>query len=226
MQGKPSIPNNITWQLNPGWPDPARPHYDKRKIEAIDLVAVPQVIDVRLRRVIAFGQDGVNRLFTVAGLTTLRRTDWVAKAQWELEGQPTHLPPDEEHARSHWCIKFKGELHQDNKFELTKSLRKEDHAVMVRSFDLGRWSCTADWRLCHSILCVSSHSGHQSFALQAAGKRNFSWAKSRFRNRAAHPWRHLFSTDSPSVDIHTLLCNLFKRPLPILAIIDILRAVL
>jgi hypothetical protein len=31
--------------------------------------------------------------------------------------------------------------------------------------------------------------------------------ETRLKNRAAHPWRHLFSTYSPTVDIHTLLHN-------------------
>jgi hypothetical protein len=107
-------------------------------ITAVNLVAVPQaqIIDVRLLRVLAFGQ--VNCPFTVSGLRTFHRTDWVANAQWELEGQPMQLPPDEGHARSRWCIKFKGELHQEKKIELTKSFRTRDYSVMVRSFDPGR----------------------------------------------------------------------------------------
>jgi hypothetical protein len=99
-------------------------------VGAIDLLKVPQILDVRLLKVMAFG----NR-------TNFKRTEWAAHAQWRLDGHPRELPPSMGHPRYRWCIELNGDLHREQGIELPPSHREPNFALMVRSFDLGGASC-------------------------------------------------------------------------------------
>jgi hypothetical protein len=126
-------------------------------IRAMDLVTVPHIINVRLLKVMTFGEQvKVNHFSSVGDLTSLHRTDWAATAQWELDGHPRQLPPSEEHPQFHWCIKLNGKLRQEKGITLDRSFRLPNYTLRVRSFDLGGDLAPSD--VFHSTLCVSSHS--------------------------------------------------------------------
>ncbi|KAH9173756.1 hypothetical protein EDB89DRAFT_2068550 [Lactarius sanguifluus] len=67
--------------------------------EALDLLAVSNAIDVRLLKVMAFGENAANiDPFTLRKRYSFHhRTDWAAKAQWEANDPPRELPTDDEH---------------------------------------------------------------------------------------------------------------------------------
>ena len=97
---------------------------------AIDLVKVPQILDVRLLKVMAHGRG-----------TNFRQTEWAAHAQWRLGGDPKELPPSMGNSRYRWCIELNGDLHRKQRIELPPSHREPNFALTVRSFNLGGGSC-------------------------------------------------------------------------------------
>lgn len=104
--------------------------------EALDLLAVSHAIDVRLLKVMAFGENAPNiHPFTLRDRGSYHRTDWAAKAQWEANAQSWELPPSDEHPRVRWRIRLNGQLHRDPKVEISESYEQSGMALMVRSFD-------------------------------------------------------------------------------------------
>ena len=104
--------------------------------EALDLFAVSHVIDVRLLKVLAFGENAANiHPFTLRNRSSYHRTDWAAKAQWEV---PSHhaweLPPSDEHPRNRWRIKLNGHLYRDQTVKMSESFEQPGMTLMVRSF--------------------------------------------------------------------------------------------
>jgi len=105
--------------------------------QELDLFSQPHAIDVRLLKVMAFGENSGNiHPFTLRDRrSSYHRTNWAAKAQWEVDGDAWELPPSEEHPRSRWRIKLNGKFHRDQSVEMTESFEQKGMAIMVRSFD-------------------------------------------------------------------------------------------
>ncbi|KAI0255031.1 hypothetical protein BJV78DRAFT_1151862 [Lactifluus subvellereus] len=110
---------------------PLRLVMTSESIGAIDLVKVPEIIDVRLLKAMVFGKQAkVNRGFSLRDPMPLHRTEWAALAQWELDGYPREFPPSRGHPHSRWCIELNGGLHRERPIELTASHRAPEFALM------------------------------------------------------------------------------------------------
>ncbi|KAH9025329.1 hypothetical protein EDB84DRAFT_401820 [Lactarius hengduanensis] len=100
--------------------------------QALDLLAVSNAIDVRLLKVMAFGENAANiDPFTLRKRYSFHhRTDWAAKAQWEANAPPRELPTDDEHPRARWRIKFNGMFHRDQSVKMSESFEQPGMALM------------------------------------------------------------------------------------------------
>ncbi|KAF8271173.1 hypothetical protein EI94DRAFT_1827775 [Lactarius quietus] len=99
--------------------------------EALDLLAVSHAIDVRLLKVMAFGDNAANiHPFTLRNRSSYHRTDWAARAQWEGNANSWELPPNDEHPRIRWRVKLNGQLHRDENVEISESYEQTGMALM------------------------------------------------------------------------------------------------
>jgi hypothetical protein len=102
----------------------------------IDLVSGPS-INVQLCQVMAFGKDiKIKSGFSIRDLSSFDSTEWPAKAQWEIRSHSRQLPLTKEYPRRRWCVKIKGQLHQNEGIELTRTIRLPNYSLVVRSFSL------------------------------------------------------------------------------------------
>lgn len=104
--------------------------------EALDLLGVSHAIDIRLLKVLAFGDNAANiHPFTLRNRSSYHRTDWAANAQWEANAHSWELPPDDVHPRARWRIKLNGKLHRIPNVEISESYDQTGISLMVRCFD-------------------------------------------------------------------------------------------
>lgn len=101
---------------------------------AIDLFGVSHALDVRLLKVLIFGKDAASATppFTIVDRKSYHITEWVAKAQWEVDGQIKELPPSDLHPNRRWHVKLNGKLLRDPSAEITHSFAEPGIAHMVR----------------------------------------------------------------------------------------------
>ena len=111
-------------------------------LEALDLVrTAPDVIDVRMFKVMGFGEQGkIIRPFSLMNRSFYHRTDLVAGATWELDGQPKELP-GEAHSPPRWHIEFKGNLEWNGTVKLGPSFEGKDMVLRVGGVTLAEISC-------------------------------------------------------------------------------------
>jgi hypothetical protein len=99
--------------------------------EALDLFAVSHAIDVRLLKVMAFGENAANiHPFTLRNRSSYHRTDWAAKAEWEAHSHSWELPPSDGQPRARWRIKLNGQLHRDLTIKMSESFEQPGMALM------------------------------------------------------------------------------------------------
>ncbi|KAI0300817.1 hypothetical protein BC826DRAFT_1102149 [Russula brevipes] len=99
--------------------------------EALDLLGVSHVIDVRLQKVLAFGkQASVIRPLTLKNRSSYHRTDMAAKAHWDFDGHAKELPSNDGHPRPRWCINLNGKFHRQPRVELSPSFEVPGMALM------------------------------------------------------------------------------------------------
>jgi hypothetical protein len=144
--------------------------------EAFDLVAAAHVVDVRLFKVMAFGENArVNCPFTLRDRNSYHRTDLVAEARWDLDvpTQPKELPADEAHPRSRWCIRINGEFRRKQGVEMCASFDNPlaTWVIKVCSFNLVRDLAPTD--VFHSTLRASTQSVRHSSDLQVTRESHF-----------------------------------------------------
>ncbi len=103
---------------------------------ALDLLAVPHVIDVRLLKVLAFGKESTTAAppFNLTNHKSYHITKWVGRALWNVDGLATGLPPTDKHPHARWCINMNGRLVRDPCAEISHSFSEPGLALMVRSF--------------------------------------------------------------------------------------------
>lgn len=109
--------------------------------EALDLFSVSHVIDVRLQKVMAFGdRAGVVRPLTLRDRGSFHRAELAAKANWVRDGDVKALPPDEHHRRTRWRVKLNGALQRIRDVELIPSYEEPGvtMAIMVCKPNLGK----------------------------------------------------------------------------------------
>jgi hypothetical protein len=109
--------------------------------EAIDLFSVSHVIDVRLEKVIAFGdRAGIVRPLTLRDRDSFHRSELAARANWVRDGEIRALPPDEHHRRPRWRVRLNGVFQRIRGVELTPSYEEPNvsMAIMVRKPNLGK----------------------------------------------------------------------------------------
>ena len=118
---------------------------------AIDLLAVSHVIDVRLLEVLVFGKnaEAASPPFTMADRKSYHIKEWVAKAQWDVNGHAKELPLSDEHRRPHWRIKLNGKLLRNPSAEISHSLAEPGIAHMVRDFS---WIAPPSFRFMSFVL--------------------------------------------------------------------------
>lgn len=94
--------------------------------EALDLFAVPHVIDVRLLKVLAFGKNAAlaSPPFTLRDRNSYHITKWVATALWNVDSHATW-----ENGR--WRIRLSGRLIRDAGAEISHSFAEPGMALMV-----------------------------------------------------------------------------------------------
>ncbi|KAI0255034.1 hypothetical protein BJV78DRAFT_1359024 [Lactifluus subvellereus] len=98
--------------------------------EALDLVAVPDVIDVRLFKVMGFGERGkVIQPLSLMNRTQYHRADLAAEATWELDGYPEELPTSRRHPRPRWRIGFNGNLRRKTTVGFVPSFESENLVI-------------------------------------------------------------------------------------------------
>jgi len=99
--------------------------------EALDLFAVSHAIDVRLLKVMAFGENAANvQPFTLRNRSSYHRTDWAAIAQWQAGAHSWELPPSDEQSRVRWRIKLNGQLRRDQRVKMSESFEQPGMALM------------------------------------------------------------------------------------------------
>ena len=141
--------------------------------EALDLFAVSHAIDVRLLKVMAFGENAANiHPFNLRNRSSYHHTDWAAKAQWEANSRPWELPPSDDRPRARWRIKLNGQLHRDQTVKMNESFEQSNVALTVRVFDLGEDLAPTDFLF--STLCASSRSVRRISAPRPTRTRSFS----------------------------------------------------
>jgi hypothetical protein len=109
--------------------------------EALDLFAVSHVIDVRLQKVIAFGdRAGVVRPLTLKDRGSFHRKELAVRANWLRDGDIRTLPSDEHYSRPRWRVKLNGTLQRIGGVELIPSYEEPGvaMAIMVRNPNLGK----------------------------------------------------------------------------------------
>jgi hypothetical protein len=111
--------------------------------EALDLFSVSHVIDVRLQKVIGFGdRAGIVRPLTLKDRDSFHRADLAARANWVRDGDIRALPPppDEHRRRLRWCVKLNGALQRIPGVELEPSYEEPGvpMAIVVRKPNLGK----------------------------------------------------------------------------------------
>ncbi|KAI9437276.1 hypothetical protein H4582DRAFT_1959002 [Lactarius indigo] len=94
--------------------------------EALDLFAVPHVIDVRLLKVIAFGKNAAAAAppFSLKNRRSYHITNWVASALWNVDGHTV-----QENA-GRLRIRLNGRLLRDPGAEISKSFAEPGMALM------------------------------------------------------------------------------------------------
>jgi len=103
--------------------------------EALDLFAVSHVIDVRLQKVIAFGdRAGVVRPLTLKDRGSFHRKELAVRANWLRDGDISALPPDERHRRPRWRVKLNGTLQRIGGVELIPSYEEPGVAMAIMYF--------------------------------------------------------------------------------------------
>jgi hypothetical protein len=108
--------------------------------EALDLFSVSHVIDVRLQKVMAFGdRAGIVRPLTLRDRDAFHRAKLAARANWVRDGDVQALPPDEHHRRPCWRVRLNGVLQRIHGVELIPSYEEPgvSMAIMVRKPNLG-----------------------------------------------------------------------------------------
>jgi hypothetical protein len=104
--------------------------------EALDLFAVSHAIDVRLLKILVFGENAaaVTPPFNLANRKSYHIKEWVAKAQWDVDGLARGLPLNNEYPNPRWRINLNGKLLREPLAEISPSLAEPGIAHMVRDF--------------------------------------------------------------------------------------------
>ena len=103
--------------------------------EALDLFSVSHAIDVRLFKVLAFGEKATNISPFAHNSRSYQQRKLVAKAQWDAGPQLRELPPSDEHSWARWHIELDGRLHRDQSVDMSESFEQPGIALMVRLSD-------------------------------------------------------------------------------------------
>jgi hypothetical protein len=111
---------------------PLRLEMTSESLEVLDLVrTVPDAIDVRLFKVMGFGEQGkIIQPFSLMNRSFYHRTDLVAEAIWKPDGHPKEVT-SEAHSRPCWHIQFNGNLLRKGAVKLGPSLEEKDMVIRV-----------------------------------------------------------------------------------------------
>jgi hypothetical protein len=127
--------------------------------EALDVFAVSNVIDVRLQKVMVFGEQAAAVHPSILNNSnSFHRTDLAARSsRWQLDGRTREHLPDGEHPRPRWSIELKGNFHRETGVELTPSFDEPGMSLVVGRLAFGEGLILTDE--CPSIvlrvpLCV------------------------------------------------------------------------
>jgi len=103
--------------------------------EALDLFSVSHVIDVRLQKVMAFGERaGIVRPLTLRDRDSFHRAELAARANWVRDGDVKALPADEHHRRPRWRVKLNGALQRIHGVELIPSYEEPGVGMAIMYF--------------------------------------------------------------------------------------------
>lgn len=99
---------------------------------ALDLFTISDVINVRLLKVLVFGENAAaaSPPFNIANRGSYHIKEWVAKAQWDVDGHARELPLNDQRPRPCWRINLNGKLLREPKAEISPSLAEPGIAHM------------------------------------------------------------------------------------------------
>jgi hypothetical protein len=102
--------------------------------EALDVFAVSNVIDVRLQKVMVFGEQAAAVHPSILNDSkSFHRTDLAARStRWQLDGRAKQHLPDAECPRHRWSIELRGNFHRETGVELTPSFDEPGMSLVVR----------------------------------------------------------------------------------------------
>ncbi len=181
--------------------------------QELDLFSVSDAIDIRLLKAMTFGENAGNiHPFTLKNRSSYHRTEWAAKALWEIDADAWELAPSDQYPRPRWRIKLNGELHRDQKVPMGESFEQKGMALTVRSFISTQMRIFAWADLSFSTLCASSRSVRNNLILRPTQRENSSWANFRspdsVKISGLHCAPHKFSyCDTPPSNTFSPLCN-------------------
>ena len=118
---------------------PLRLFLTSENYEALDLFSVSHVIDIRLDKVMDFGdRAGIVRPLNHNNRHEFHRVELAATANWERDGDIKALPPDGQHRRPRWRVKLNGALQRIHGVELKPSYEEPGvtMANVVRKINL------------------------------------------------------------------------------------------
>lgn len=140
--------------------------------EALDLFAVPHVINVRLLKVLAFGRNAAAAAppFTLRNRKSYHITNWVATALWNVDGQASQ-------EEDRWCLRLNGSLLREHGAEITHTFAEPGMAVMVRGFIVPcLWPPISQRPILFAVLRVPLPVPFRSFPADVrAGQNTFLW---------------------------------------------------
>ncbi|KAI0303672.1 hypothetical protein B0F90DRAFT_1916642 [Multifurca ochricompacta] len=162
--------------------------------EALDLVTISDVINVRLLKLITFGEQASAAAgpMSLVNRGSYHRKDWAARAHWEVDGHTKELPPTKERPQIRWRIKLNGKLQRDRRVDMCSSMEKPGMAIMY-------FVCLFPFRA-------------TGFRPQAIRKRSFSWAKLHSPDSAEIPFSMLHLRYS--LDISLIIIKRPGTPIP------------
>lgn len=184
--------------------------------EALDVCSTSHVIDVRLQKVVAFGdRAGAVRPLSLKNRGAFHNAELAAKAFWDRDIQTKELPPDGQHRRPRWRVKLNGTLQREPKVEMCPSYEEPgvSMAIMVCNL-LNLYGDPGSTDVPHSTLWASFHSARRSSALIESRTKSLLLASLISRSRKKQPRRlllenfpHQFTTAlySHAVFMYTVL---------------------
>jgi hypothetical protein len=142
--------------------------------EAVDLVSLSHTADVRLFKVLAFGNNANStRPLTLKDRGSYHHKDTIAEVRWEVDGIPEERTMNQ---GPRTRVVLNGEFRRKEGVEIRPSFSQGDLTLRVcNALTLAEALRSLDIDVFHSTSCASSHSARHTSDLRATRKNRFGW---------------------------------------------------